>query len=31
MADNGLIQKFMLSVYHLESGEFYLKVQTNQV
>ena len=31
MADNGLIQKFTLSVYHLESGEFYLKVQTNQV
>ena len=31
MADNGLIQKFTLSVYHLESGQFYLKVQTNQV
>jgi len=31
MADNGLIQKFTLSVYHLESGRFYLKVQTNQV
>ncbi|MDP6133132.1 MAG: hypothetical protein QF856_00885 [Candidatus Marinimicrobia bacterium] len=31
MADNGLIQKFTLSVYHLESGGFYLKVQTNQV
>jgi len=31
MADNGLIQKFTLSVYHLESGQFYLKVQTNKV
>jgi len=31
MADNGLIQKFTLSVYHLESGQFYLKVQANQV
>jgi len=31
MADNGLIQKFTLSVYHLESGKFYLKVQINQV
>ena len=30
MADKGLIQKFTLSVYHLESGIFYLKVQTNQ-
>ena len=26
MADNGLIQKFTLSVYHLESGRFFLKV-----
>ena len=26
MADNGLIQKFTLSVHHLESGRFYLKV-----
>ena len=25
MADNGLIQKFTLSVLHLESGRFYLK------
>ena len=31
MADNGLIQKFTLSVYHLESGQYYLQVQTNQV
>ena len=31
MADNGLIQKFTLSVYHLESGQFYLKIQANQV
>ena len=31
MADNGLIQKFTLSVYYLESGGFYLKVQKNQV
>lgn len=31
MADNGLIQKFTLSVFHLESGQFYLKVQANQV
>ena len=26
MADNGLIQKFTLSVLHLESGSYYLKV-----
>ena len=26
LADNGLIQKFTLSVHHLESGRFYLKV-----
>ena len=26
MADNGLIQKFTLSVHHLESGRFFLKV-----
>ena len=26
MADNGLIQKFTMSVHHLESGRFYLKV-----
>jgi len=31
MADNGLIQKFILSVYHLESGQFYLKIKANQV
>ena len=31
MADNGLIQKFILSVYHLESGQFYLNIQRNQV
>ena len=30
MADNGLIQKFTLSVLHLESGRFYLKVWTNK-
>ena len=29
MADNGLIQKFTLSVHHLESGRFYLKVEEN--
>ena len=26
MADNGLIQKFTLSVHHLDSGRFFLKV-----
>ncbi|NWJ43162.1 hypothetical protein HX837_02990 [Marine Group I thaumarchaeote] len=31
MADNGLIQKYTLSIYHLESGQFYLKVQSNQI
>ena len=31
MAENGLIQKFTLSVFHLESGRFYLKVQANQI
>ena len=31
MAENELIQKFTLSVLHLESGRFYLKVQANQV
>ena len=31
MAENGLIQKFTLSVLHLKSGRFYLKVQANQV
>ena len=30
MADNGLIQKFTLSVLHLESGRFYLKVRVNK-
>ena len=29
MADNGLIQKFTLSVLHLESGRFNLKVRVN--
>ena len=29
MADNQLIQKFILSVHHLESGRFYLKVEEN--
>ena len=29
MADNGLIQKFTLSVLHLESGKFNLKVRVN--
>ena len=30
MADNGLIQKFTLSVHHLESGRFYLKVRAKK-
>ena len=30
MADNGLIQKFTLSVLHLESGSYYLKVWGNK-
>ena len=30
MADNGLIQKFTLSVLHLESGSFNLKVRVNK-
>ena len=30
MADNGLIQKFTLSVLHLESGRFNLKVWVNK-
>ena len=30
MADNGLIQKFTLSVLHLESCRFYLKVWVNK-
>ena len=30
MADNGLIQKFTLSVLHLESGRFKLKVWVNK-
>ena len=30
MAENELIQKFTLSVYHLESGRFYLKVRAKQ-
>ena len=30
MADNGLIQKFTLSILHLESGRFNLKVQVNK-
>ena len=30
MADNGLIQKFTLSVLHLESGIYYLKVWVNK-
>ena len=30
MADNGLIQKFILSVLHLESGRFNLKVRVNK-
>ena len=30
MADNGLIQKFTLSVLHLESGRFNLKVRVNK-
>ena len=31
MADNQLIQKFILSVHHLESGRFYLKIQANKI
>ena len=31
MADNGLIQKFILSVHHLESGRFFLKVLAKKV
>ena len=31
MADNGLIQKFTLSVHHLESGRFFLKVLAKKV
>ena len=31
MADNGLIQKFTVSVLHLESGRFNLKVQVNKI
>ena len=31
MADNGLIQKFTLSVLHLESGRFNLKVRANKI
>ena len=30
MADNGLIQKFTLSVLHLESGRYNLKVRVNK-
>jgi hypothetical protein len=30
LADNGLIQKFTLSILHLESGRFNLKVQVNK-
>ena len=30
MADNGLIQKFTLSVLHVESGRFNLKVRVNK-
>jgi hypothetical protein len=30
MAETGLIQKFTLSVLHLESGRFFLKVQVNE-
>jgi hypothetical protein len=30
MAETGLIQKFNLSVLHLESGRFFLKVQVNE-
>ena len=31
MADNGLIQKFTLSILHLESGRFNLKVRVNKI
>jgi len=30
MAETGLIQKFTISVIHLESGRFYLRVQANE-
>ena len=30
MAETGLIQKFTLSVLHLKSGRFFLKVQANE-
>ena len=30
MAENGLIQKFILSLNHLESGQFFLKIQVGQ-
>ena len=31
MAENGLIQKYTLTILHLESGRFYLKIQANQI
>ncbi len=31
MAESGAIQKFIFSISHLESGEFYLKITTDQV
>jgi len=30
MAENGLIQKFILSLNHLESGQFFLKIQVGK-
>ena len=30
MAENDMIQKFILSIIHLESGSFFLKVQVDQ-
>ena len=31
MAESGAIQNFIFSVYHLDSGQFYLKITTDQV
>jgi hypothetical protein len=30
MAESGAIQNFIFSVYHLDSGQFYLKITTDQ-
>ena len=31
MADEGLLLKFNLSVYHLESGKFFLEILTENI